>query len=465
MQQTFRVILILLLLFFGSRAMTAWAVEESLDFGRFGEVTIYRESPTPSHVVLFVSGDGGWNLGVVDMARSLAAMDTLVVGIDITRYLKETGRAQENCTYWAADFEELSHYVQKRLNLPRYLPPVLVGYSSGATLVYATLIQAPAGTFAGAISLGFCPDLTLPRPPCEGAGLVWQRGEKQHEYLFQPKPELAAPWVVLQGEIDQVCDPAATKRFAGAIGNAELITLPKVGHGFGVQSNWLPQFRAAFQRMVAVPVQSPSAQAVADLPLKEVPAATSAKTMAVMVSGDGGWAGLDRDLAAALAGKGVNVVGVNSLQYFWHRRTPAEAAHDLERILVHYADKWQPERIVLVGYSMGAEVLPFMVSRLPADLAQKIDLLALLAPGPDADFEIHVANWFGLGKQSGTWPVAAEIAKLTLPKVLCFYGSRDRETVCPTLDRHHAQPIELGGGHHFGGASETIATQILGALP
>lgn len=101
-----------LLLLFHCLAGNA-AAEETLKFGRFGEVTLYRDSPTPANVVLFVSGDGGWNLGVIDMAKSLAGLNALVVGIDIVHYLKETGRSQEKCTYWAADFEELSHYVQK----------------------------------------------------------------------------------------------------------------------------------------------------------------------------------------------------------------------------------------------------------------------------------------------------------------------------------------------------------------
>ena len=40
---------------------------ESLSYGRFGQVAIYRPAPHPKNVVLFLSGDGGWNLGVVDM--------------------------------------------------------------------------------------------------------------------------------------------------------------------------------------------------------------------------------------------------------------------------------------------------------------------------------------------------------------------------------------------------------------
>src|SRR5919108_4336596 len=147
------------------------ATSDSLAFGRFGTVALYRRTEHPSSVALFVSGDGGWNLGVVGMAQELASMDVLVVGIDIRDYRAALARASEACSYPAAEFEALSQYVQKRLGFARYTPPVLVGYSSGATLVYATLAQAPPNTFRGAISLGFCPDLLLSRPLCKGSGL------------------------------------------------------------------------------------------------------------------------------------------------------------------------------------------------------------------------------------------------------------------------------------------------------
>jgi hypothetical protein len=58
------------------------------DYGRFGKVALNRNTPQPSHVVLFVAGDGCWNPGVVDMAQSLAGLDALVIGIDITHYLR-----------------------------------------------------------------------------------------------------------------------------------------------------------------------------------------------------------------------------------------------------------------------------------------------------------------------------------------------------------------------------------------
>lgn len=108
------------------------ATADALRFGRFGPVVLYRPGGDPSRVVLLVSGDGGWNRGVVGMARDIAAMDALVVGIDIRSYLTGLGRSHERCSYPAADFESLNQWVQRRLNFRRYIPPILMGYSSGA---------------------------------------------------------------------------------------------------------------------------------------------------------------------------------------------------------------------------------------------------------------------------------------------------------------------------------------------
>ena len=141
------------------RAATAAAAAapagETLTYGRFGKVALYRQTPHPHHVVLFFSGDGGWNLGVVDMAETLAKMDALVVGINLPHYLAALAASKETCSYPASDAELLSKYVQKKLDFPTYTPPVLVGYSSGATLVYALLVEAPPNTFKGSISMGF----------------------------------------------------------------------------------------------------------------------------------------------------------------------------------------------------------------------------------------------------------------------------------------------------------------------
>jgi type IV secretory pathway VirJ component len=473
---------------------------ESLTYGRFGKVALYRQTPHPRNVVLFFSGDGGWNLGVIDMAQTLSQMDALVVGINLPHFLAALAAGKETCSYPASDAELLSKYVQKKLSFPTYTPPVLVGYSSGATLVYALLVEAPPNTFKGAISMGFCPDLPLRKSFCAGHGLTWGPGPKGKGVSFKPSDALEQPWVAFQGLIDQVCSPQDVEAYVRQVKNGEAVMLPKVGHGFSVPANWEAQFRQAFQRLTsavepghAAPAgagavggapagRAPSAhpappsgaggapappaaaaQSVADLPLVEVPAKQPAgDLLAVIVSGDGGWAGIDHDVANELAGKGVPVVGLNSLQYFWNERTPDGAAADLARIARHYLSAWGRRELLLIGYSLGADVLPFMANRLPADLMARVRLIVLLGPGRQTSFQFHLTDWLP-GSGGGDRPVLPEVAKLRGKPLLCLYGQDEQDSLCPQLGGL-GKAVSFEGSHHFGGAYASLADRILHEL-
>ncbi len=448
-------------------AGTLSATEETDSFGGFGKIRLYYASPHPSRVALFVSGDGGWNLGVVDMARELVTLDALVVGIDINQYLRHLTASSEACLYAAAEFEALSKFVQKKLGYSVYQAPVLVGYSSGATLVYATLVQAPFSTFEGALSLGFCPDLLLAKPMCRGSGLEWVPGLKGKGYIFQPAKSLEVPWFALQGEADRVCDPRATEEYVRHVPHGEVIMLPKVGHGYSVPRNWMPQFRAAFTRIATVAVDPPpqaDTATVGGLPLIEVPASgPPGDLLAVHVTGDGGWGVTDRGIAKALAEHGIPVVGLNSLQYFWKRRTPEETASDLDRIIRHYTASWSKKNVIVIGYSFGADVLPFALNRLPNDTRARIQLVAFLGLSETADFEFHLLNWLTTRSRATSLPVRPEVEKLRGMKILCFYGTEDKEALCPGLEPGLAKSIPLTSGHRFGRGFEPVVDAILEA--
>ena len=451
---------------FVSESMAKGTEETHIEFSPFGPLTVYRQSAHPSHVVLFVSGDGGWNLGVIEMARELASLDALVVGVDIVHYLKNLESQSGGCSYPAADLEMLSKFVQKKFDYPRYVNPVLVGYSSGATLVYAVLAQSPPNTFRGAISMGFCPDLLLPKPLCRGSGLKWEKGPKDIGFIFSPATHLHEPWIALQGTIDEVCDPKVTEEFVRRVNTGRPVLLPKVGHGFSVPRNWMPQFKAEFQHLVANSEDKapPSRAGLQDLPLVEVLASMPSRdVLAVILSGDGGWAGIDREIADVLAKKNVPVVGVNSLRYFWKSKTPENAAADLERILKAYMALWNKDKVVLIGYSLGADVLPFMANRLPPALLSRVVLITLLGPDTEVDFEFHLTDWIG-GRSRNSKQVLPEVAKLEGKRLLCVYGEEERESLCRQLSGSQARVVSFKGAHHFGGNYEAITNIILNEI-
>ena len=444
--------------------------ETHLPAGRFGTVTVYIPDGSPKSVAIFLSGDGGWNLGVVSMAKSLVDMGAVVIGVDIRQYLGALGKAAEKpdakCQLIAGDFENLSHQIQKEIGMFVYHVPVLVGYSSGATVVYAVLVQSPPGTFAGALSLGFCPDQDFAGAQvCTGAGLHYTQGKK-NDLIFEPAKTLKQTWIAFQGQKDQVCAPAPVDVFAAQTTNGQVVKLPLVGHGFGVERNWMPQFKDAYSTLtehVETPPQRP--QDISDLPTQEVLAAPDSHgdEMALLMTGDGGWAGLDQELAARLAADGVPTVGLNSLKYFWTERSPQETAKDVARIMSHYLAAWNKQRVLLVGYSFGADVLPFVVNRLPPDLRARVATINLLGIDSNASFEIKIAGWVGTD-DSGP-PTRPELSAISGTPVLCIYGEGESDSICPGLPKaseHTTVTLaEVGTGHHFGGEYAALAERIL----
>jgi type IV secretory pathway VirJ component len=376
---------------------------DTLRYGRFGPVVLYRGREHESRVVLLVSGEEGWNQQVVTLARELATMEALVVGVDLRRYLVATSAA-ESCLYPAADFEALSQWVQQRLGFPAYVTPALVGYSSGASLVHATLAQAPPGTFGGGLGIGFRPAESIHRQFCRG----------------DQSP--SAPWIAVD-------DPAALE-------------------------DALARLASPPDGMSAAPTPT-----LADLPLVELRPAHPSAELAVVVSGDGGWASIDRQIGETFAAGGLPVVGLNSLQYFWKAKTPDQAGADLTRMLRHYLQVWNASRVVLVGYSRGADVLPFMVARLPADLRGRVDAVALLGLSPEAGFEFHFADL--LGRKAKGLPTVPEIRRLRGLRILCVYGTDETDSACRELPPGLASVEEVPGGHHFAGAYRDVARRIL----
>ena len=453
-------------------ATPAVSAGETFPFASFGTVRVYAPPGAPTEVVLFISGDGGWNLGVIPMARRLQAEGALVVGIDIRTFLASLERSGA-CAYPAGNLEELSRAVQLRHRLPEYHPPILVGYSSGATLVYAVLAQAPPETFRGAIGLGFCPDVSLHTPLCRGRGLVSRPMAKGTGRDLDPFKEMGVPWTVLHGDIDQVCAPAMAADFVGRVDSGRIVSLPKVGHGFSVTPRWEPQYVEAYHRIAAgappLPSAPPTGAAAGQaddlgaLGLVEVPATGRERdAMAVVLTGDGGWAEIDKRVAARLAADGIPVVGWSSLKYYWTPRTPEAAAHDLARILEHYGRLWGKRRVLLAGYSFGADVLPFLVSRLPPELRSRVALVSLLGLSEQASFEFHVAGW--LGVETGHHPTAPEVARLETTPVLCLRGEDEADSACRLLHGAAVHTLTLPGGHHFGGDYERIADALLADL-
>jgi len=211
-------------------------------------------------------------------------------------------------------------------------------------------------------------------------------------------------------------------------------------------------------------------RAVADtahLPLHVVEArGARSHTIGVILSGDGGWAAIDKQLADTLAAHGITVVGLDSRSYFSTQRDPDGASKDLAWIARSYLSRYGADSLILVGYSHGADVLPFMTSRLPRALLGRVRVVALLGAAPNANFKFHLIDLISNKKRKDDLMTVPEIEKLAAAgvRVWCVYGTDESESACPAVASVHGVTVTaMPGGHHFDKEYGVIGTHLLDA--
>ena len=105
-------------------------------------------------------------------------------------------------------------------------------------------------------------------------------------------------------------------------------------------------------------------------------------------------------------------------------------------MISHYTAKWGRSKVLLIGYSFGADILPFTINQLSARSRSHIRLVSLLGFAKKADFEVGIGGWLGV-ELSDAEDTLAEIAKLPPIPLQCVYGAEEDDTGCtaPELDR------------------------------
>ena len=426
---------------------------------------MYAPAVTPTSFVLFLSGESGWDERAQSLALELRQQGAMVAGIDLPKLQANLDADPAQCVFPDGDLENLSHFVQAYFHGSTYLTPMLVGLDAGATLAYAVLAQAPRDTFSSALTVDFCPASPMIKPLCKGSGVESAPAAHGSGTDYLPIKSLGNPWVALHTPTAKGC-AAASADFIANVHGAARATVPVLGSGSGSGSG-IASFNAAYAKLAAASARSrlaPPPAALGDLPVVEVPARAGAPPsdeFAILMSGDGGWAGIDQDIAAALTAVGIPVVGLDSLRYYWTPRTPEGLAADTDKLIRYYLAHLDKKRVLLIGYSQGADVLPFAVNRLPSATRSEVALAAILGMSEHALFEFHVSSWIS-DSNSGP-PTLPEVERIKGIPVLCIYGADETDSLCPKLDPNKITVLEVKGGHHFDGDYAGLAQHIIAA--
>jgi type IV secretory pathway VirJ component len=413
-----------------------------------GAVLLLAPSAEPNVFVIYLF-DGDLNPERRAEAERIAARGAAVVPLSTREVIQKIEAAADpnvNCYYALGEFEDLSTSAQRALGSASYRWPVLFGNGiASGTLAYLAIAQAPANTVAGAVSIGFETSLDSRRPFCPGAKAS---ASPAGGFSYLPPAALPGDWVLTASS-----EPSSeTKDFLskGVHNSVQIVsTGPAAQFDAGVHAT--------------LDMGSRPATGLNDLPLVELPADNQATELAIFLSGDGGWRDLDKTIAEAMSKSGVNVVGLDSLRYFWKQKEPLQVARDLERIIAHFRQQWQARRIVLLGYSMGADVIPPAWTNLSEHTRNDIGLIVLIGVEPTVIYEVSVAGYLGVSA-SDEVDIRPDLKRLPVSKVMCFYGKEEKDdgdTACTLPELNGATLIERPGGHHLDGNYNAMARDVL----
>lgn len=452
-------VLIAVLMSFGSSAAASVQSAETLDYGLFGTLHLTRPAGDVVGTVLFFSDRDGWSTRQDRLSAALATRGAFVVGIDLPGYLKKLANIAGKCSYPAGHVEDLAHWVERHEGFATYTYPLVIGDGAGATFAYALTAQAPAGTFAGLVTLGWDASFRLTKEFCAGdAGAMTTADDGAFRVV--PVPRLPARWMPKPFASGARRDGLlADADVAVDVFSALLPTFAVRDAGTDLGATFVRWRRQEDAARVALPDD------VADLPLTDIPPTRGdAHRIAIIITGDGGWAGLDRGVADALTAEGVRVLGFSTLKFFWHKQTPDAAAQAIARVIAHYGKADPKVSFVLIGYSFGASLVPVIANRLPDEARRRVDGGVLISPDDAAVFEIHVGDWFGSTHHAEAMPIGPEMQASKVPLV-CVHGADESDSFCLKPQPAHVKVVALPGGHHYNGDYAALGDLIARNLP
>jgi type IV secretory pathway VirJ component len=198
-------------------------------------------------------------------------------------------------------------------------------------------------------------------------------------------------------------------------------------------------------------------QATANMPLIESKSEEKSNYYVILLSGNGGWRDLDKALTAYLNSKNVSVLGLNTKQYLLSEKRPEQIAFDLQTLMERYDIKWNQDKVVLIGYSMGAEILPFAVNRMNERYIKKIQNIILIGPWQKATFKVKLADY--LYETNEGEEIYPELLKMKHINTYVVCDDNEYALCLKPIDGI-VDHDELPGGHHFGGDYNALSKLV-----
>ena len=409
---------------------------EAIRVENFGEIIFDRPTQINGAAFIFSGPERRNYTDYKESLSNLLSAGIMVFEANPETYLN-TINDPNDCSVIGAEVERLNQSLQNSLGLTEFHKAAMIGIDQGALVTYVSRFHSP-DRFEGTIAYGLCPITEYNLCPTD---LLIRDSENK---LFKIDNFAATPNTLKDYFF------VSTAKDCPNI-NSEQV-MPKQIPLRPESESLVNQINLLIPKIIA--------DSEANKQELTIVKAKDPQFMAIFLSGDGGWAGIDQDTGGYLAKNGVNVIGISSLKYFWHKKTPEQISALVEQLIKKYKAEWSLNKVILIGYSLGADAVPFVYNRLSDESKDSIVSVAMLAPEHETDLQVHISDWIGVETSTNNIPLLPETIKIPHKKLLCISGDDDDDGVCDELDKHIFSSQKLSGGHHFDGEYEKLGKII-----
>lgn len=215
-------------------------------------------------------------------------------------------------------------------------------------------------------------------------------------------------------------------------------------------------------------INAPALHLLGSQPIRMFPASgphteTKPDVAVVFFSGDMGFNfGMSGPIAAAVAAKGLPVVGISSPVVFASHRTRAQTEAIVIGAIRLALTHTGAGHIVLMGQSYGADILATTAPDLPPDLRARVLAIDLTVPGENVYFRADPSTLGYLGTPDAK--PAQGLRSVRWAPVICVYGRDEADSLCPSLSGAAARIVGLPGNHHLNHDRARVIATTLAAL-
>ena len=412
---------------------------------RFGDIKVFGASNTKGNLIVsFFDNDKSDK----DFQKDLVKNGQVVAEINLETYLKNVSQTpKQQCYEFAGEVSRLSQIIQNAIKMTKISNSILLGSGDLSSSFVLLIHQYLKSDFYGSLSINLH----------KGDGFKFEACENQDIAKFYSEMRSKSEFPKALFEKDKKNSNFKNFRYIAYGGSKLEASANEVGKDFLTCKNNNCPLLDLF-----LPEDSDDDE---KLPVVEIiPNQQKGDYFIVFLSGDGGWASIDKEIGGYLSKQGIPVIGFDCLKYFWKQKNPDKLENDISSIISEYQTKLNKHRVILIGFSLGANMVPFILSRLPEHQLDMISYYSMLSPSIKTEFEVHFTDWIPGSEPDTGVPITPELSKIPEIPASCIRGIEEESSLCDQKLPNYISVFNMNGSHHFDGDYKKVSEILIGEI-